>query len=88
MAAPQSNYPQASATSPANKVQVMCDRALWADDFVKATSNFSMAGVNALAEAFNTVNNYTQDPTICNFLSANNSDTHRVIGLDEFAWNF
>ena len=47
-----------------------------------------MAGVNALAEAFNTVNNYTQDPANCNFLSANNSDTHRIIGPDEFAWNF
>ena len=62
MAAPQSNYPQASASAPANKVQVMCDKALWVNDYGEATSNFSMVGVNALAEAFNTVNNYTQDP--------------------------
>jgi len=82
--APQTNYPEASASSPANKVQVMCDAAVAANLTTVSPNNlgdpaqFDMSYINALAAGFNIVNNYTNDTTTCNDF---------VTDMDTYAWN-
>ena len=63
----------------------MCDKAIEKNNTLPTSNNAAgpdMRAIQVLAAAFNSLNNYTNDPTTCTNLVAGND-----INSESFGWN-